>query len=160
MPLEDRDPAYLWDMLEAAQTLRELIAGYSVAAYLADRKTQLAVERAIEILGEATRRVSPTVQQAHPEIPWASIIAQRNVIAHEYGEIKQDYDRISRTHFPGSYFYPDQMSFANSDALFATGDLSAAIGREYKGQCEILCFGSHPSWEIVQARFMELRNLL
>jgi hypothetical protein len=55
-------------MLEAAQTLRELIAGLSVAAYLADRKTQLAVERAIEILGEAARRVSPTVQQAHPEI--------------------------------------------------------------------------------------------
>jgi hypothetical protein len=78
----------------------------------------------------------------------------------EYGEIKQDYDRISLTHFPGSYFYPDQMSFANSDAFFATGDLSAAIGREYEGQCEILCFGSHPSWEIVQARFMELRNLL
>ncbi|WP_256370380.1 nucleotidyl transferase AbiEii/AbiGii toxin family protein [Granulicella sp. S156] len=51
----------------------------------------------------------------------------------EYGEIKQDYDRISRTHFSGSYFYPDQMSFANSDALFATGDLSATIGREYKG---------------------------
>jgi glycine/D-amino acid oxidase-like deaminating enzyme len=78
----------------------------------------------------------------------------------EYGEIKQDYDRISRTHFPGSYFYPDQMSFANSDALFATGDLAAAIGREYEGQCEILCFDSHPSWEIVQARFIELRELL
>jgi uncharacterized protein with HEPN domain len=77
-------------MLEAAQTLRELIVGFSVAAYLADRKTQLAVERAIEILGEAARRVSPTVQQAHPEIPWAAIIAQRNVIAHEYGEIKQE----------------------------------------------------------------------
>jgi hypothetical protein len=42
----------------------------------------------------------------------------------------------------------------------STVDLSAAIGREYEGQCEILCFGSHPSWEIVQARFMELRNLL
>ena len=56
--------------------------------------------------------------------------------------------------------YPDQMSFANSDALFATGDLSVAIGREYKGQCETLCFGPHPSWEIVQARFMELRSLL
>ena len=78
----------------------------------------------------------------------------------EYGEIKQDYDRISRMYFPGSYFYPDQMSFANSDALFATGDLAAAIGREYKGQCEVLCFDSPPSWEIVQARFMELRNLL
>jgi hypothetical protein len=52
------------------------------------------------------------------------------------------------------------MSFANSDALFATGELSAAIGREYKGQCEILCFGPHPSWEIVQVGMMELRNLL
>jgi hypothetical protein len=57
----------------------------------------------------------------------------------EYGEIKQDYDRISRTHFPGSYFYPDQMSFANSDALFATGasakfSVSAPTrpGRSYK----------------------------
>jgi hypothetical protein len=78
----------------------------------------------------------------------------------EYGEIKQDYDLISRTHFPDSYFYPDQMSFANSDALFATGKLSSAIGNEYEGQCEVLCFGSHPSWDTVQARFLELRNLL
>lgn len=77
-------------MLEAAQTLRELVAGLTVATYLADRKTQLAVERSIEILGEAARRVSATVQQAHSEIPWAGIIAQRNVIAHEYGEIKQE----------------------------------------------------------------------
>ena len=46
----------------------------------------------------------------------------------EYLEIKQDYDRISRTHYLGSYFYPDQMSFANSDALFATGKPSAANG--------------------------------
>jgi uncharacterized protein with HEPN domain len=77
-------------MLEAAQILRELAAGLSEASYLADRKTQLAVERAIEILGEAARRVSPTFQQAHPEIPWTGIIGQRNVIAHEYGDIKQD----------------------------------------------------------------------
>jgi uncharacterized protein with HEPN domain len=90
LPLEDRDPAYLWDMLEAAQTLRELISGFSVVDYLADRKTQLAVERTIEILGEAARRVSSTLQQAHPEVPWVGIIAQRNVIAHEYGEIKQE----------------------------------------------------------------------
>jgi len=52
------------------------------------------------------------------------------------------------------------MSFANSDAPFATGDLSAAIGRKYEGQWDILCFGNHPSWEIVRARFLELQNLL
>jgi hypothetical protein len=52
------------------------------------------------------------------------------------------------------------MSFANSDALFAKGDLSSAIGREYEGQCQILCFGLHPSWATIQARFVELRELL
>lgn len=78
----------------------------------------------------------------------------------EYREIKQDYDLISRTHFPGSYFYPDQMSFANSDALFATGELASKIGREYEAPCEILCFGPRPAWDIVQARFTEVRSLL
>jgi hypothetical protein len=39
-------------MLEAAQTLRDLTAGLSVAGYLVNRKTQLAVERAIEILSK------------------------------------------------------------------------------------------------------------
>jgi len=78
----------------------------------------------------------------------------------EYSEIKQDYDLISRTHFSGSYFFPNEMSFANSDALFATGELAAAIGSEYTGQCEVLCFGSYPSWEVVQDRFLELRKLL
>jgi hypothetical protein len=78
----------------------------------------------------------------------------------EYGGIKRDYDLISRTHFPGSYFYPDQMSFANSDALFPKERLSSDIGGEYEGQCEVLCFGAYPSWGAVQARFIELRELL
>lgn len=78
----------------------------------------------------------------------------------EYGEIKQDYDLISRTHFPGSYFYPDKMSFANSDALFPSDKLLAEIGDAYEGQSEVLCFGAHPSWDAVQTRFSELRGLL
>jgi len=90
LPPEDRDLAYLWDMLDAAQTIRQLVAGFKVASYLQDRRTQLAVERGIEILGEAARRISPEFHQAHPEIPWSRVIAQRNVIAHEYGEIKQE----------------------------------------------------------------------
>jgi len=51
---------------------------------------QLAVEREVEIIGEAARRVSEPFREAHPEIPWQTIIAQRNVLAHEYGEIRQD----------------------------------------------------------------------
>lgn len=78
----------------------------------------------------------------------------------EYAAIKQDYDDISRASFSNSYFYPDQMSFVNSDALFPSGNLSATIGMEYEGQCQTLCFGPYPSWETIQARFDELRDIL
>ncbi len=90
MPPEDRDAAYLWDMLDAARTIQKFTVGVSLEDYLLDRKLQLAVERAIEIIGEAARLVSAELKARHPEITWRQIVAQRNVLAHDYGEIKQD----------------------------------------------------------------------
>ncbi|MBI4556430.1 MAG: DUF86 domain-containing protein [Candidatus Hydrogenedentes bacterium] len=55
---------------------------------------QLAIERQIEVVGEAAKRISEEFKLCHPEIPWSPIIAQRNVLAHEYGEIKQDRMRL------------------------------------------------------------------
>jgi hypothetical protein len=78
----------------------------------------------------------------------------------EYGAIKADYDQISKTHFPASYFFPDNMRFASSDALFPPSELAATIGAEYEGQCKMLCYGPYPTWAEVQARFLELRDLL
>ena len=51
--------------------------------------------RRIEIIGEAARHVSETFRARHPEIPWTQIIGQRNILAHEYGEILLD--RVWRT---------------------------------------------------------------
>jgi uncharacterized protein with HEPN domain len=90
MPLEARDAAYLWDIIETSKAVREFATGVKPHEYLADRKLQMAVERAIEIIGEAARRVSDSFKADHPEIPWRQIVAQRHVIAHEYGEIKQE----------------------------------------------------------------------
>ncbi len=87
---DQRDAAYIWDMLDAARTLYGFIRGIDFHNYSQDRKLQLAVERGLEIIGEAARRVSETYRQAHSTIPWQSIIAQRNVLAHEYGEVKQE----------------------------------------------------------------------
>jgi hypothetical protein len=78
----------------------------------------------------------------------------------EYAAIKTDYDQISRTHFSRSYFHPEGMSFARSDALFPPGDLAAAIGAEYEEQCRMLCYGPYPSWADIQTRLQELRDLL
>jgi predicted nucleotidyltransferase component of viral defense system len=78
----------------------------------------------------------------------------------EYAGIKSDYDEISRTHFSKSYFYPEEMSFARSEALFPSAELSAAIGAEYESQCRMLCYGPYPAWSEVLARFRELHPLL
>lgn len=43
-----------------------------------------AVCRNITIIGEASRRLSPDFHQAHPEIPWISIIGARNIVMHGY----------------------------------------------------------------------------
>jgi len=78
----------------------------------------------------------------------------------EYAAIKADYDRISREHFPQSYFHPEEMCFARSDALFPAAELAAVIGAEYEAQCQVLCYGPYPSWPEVEARFLDLRELL
>jgi len=89
LPIE-RDAAYLWDMLDSARTIQEFMAGMRFEEFLRDRKLQLAIERCVEIIGEASRRISDDFKNDHPEIPWGRILAQRNVLAHEYGEIKQE----------------------------------------------------------------------
>jgi len=78
----------------------------------------------------------------------------------EYGTIKADYDRISREHFEKSYVAPKGMSFANSDALFPSDDLRPVIATAFERQCRVLCFGPAPGWAEVEARLMELREIL
>jgi uncharacterized protein with HEPN domain len=87
---EDRDAAYLWDMLDAARAISEFTAGIDFAEYEKDRMRQLAVERCIEITGEAARRVSAAVKDKRPDIPWRSIIGARNILAHEYADVSLD----------------------------------------------------------------------
>lgn len=86
------DLAHLWDMLQAARIAHQLCEGVSEDRLLEDLRTRLALERALEIIGEAARRVSPRRRAQWAEIPWRGIIGFRNVLAHEYGEI--DYRRL------------------------------------------------------------------
>ena len=90
MQTEKHDPAYIWDMMDAAKTTLQLTEGVTLQQYLEDRKLQLAVERLIEIIGEAARNVTKTIKDLHPDIPWHKIVAQRHVLAHDYGDIRQE----------------------------------------------------------------------
>src|SRR5687768_17079790 len=82
-----RDVAWLADMLAAAQAVRAFVAGRSFEQYDADLFFRSAVERQVEIIGEAARGLSDAFKAAHPEIPWRPIMAQRHRLAHEYGDI-------------------------------------------------------------------------
>jgi hypothetical protein len=78
----------------------------------------------------------------------------------EYRAIQGDYDRISREHFELSYFFPEGMRFARSDALFPPAEIESALKSAYETQCRLLCYGPYPSWAEVRARFNRLRHLL
>ncbi len=92
------------------------------------------------------------------------LAAEAEVIAmlksEEYAAIKADYDQISRAYFSKSYFRPEDMRFANSNALFPPAELARLISAEVEGQCKVLCYGTFPSWVEIQARLFDLRELL
>jgi len=87
---ESRDPAYLWDMLDAASAISTFVAGRSFHDFQKDRMLRNAVERNLEIIGEAANRISENFQNSYPQIPWRNIIGQRNILIHEYGEVKNE----------------------------------------------------------------------
>ena len=95
MKPEARDGGYMWDMLDTARETRELMQGFTLEALLADARTRRALERTLEVLGEAASRVSAPTRDAHAHISWAKIIGQRNIIAHGYAVL--DYGRLFRT---------------------------------------------------------------
>ncbi len=93
--------ALLCDMLDAARRVVRFTARGDLESYRQDEMLRSAVERQIEIIGEAARRVSDGFRAAHPEVPWRPIIAQRNILAHDYGEIEDELVwRMATVHLP------------------------------------------------------------
>jgi uncharacterized protein with HEPN domain len=88
MPPEKRDDSHLWDMLDAAKAIQSFVAGRLLQDYLKDRMLRGAVERHLEIIGEAAGRISQEFRSVHPEIPWQKIVGLRNILIHEYGDIE------------------------------------------------------------------------
>jgi uncharacterized protein with HEPN domain len=90
MPHNDRDMAYLWDMRKYALEITDIIKGVPHAKFVENKTIRYAIERLLLIVGEAANRVSKGFQKKYPEVEWAQIIGLRNILAHEYGEVKTD----------------------------------------------------------------------
>jgi len=86
MPLRDsRGP--LRDILRSCELVATWIAGRSFEEFVADRMFQAAVEREIEIVSEASRRIADDLKTRRPDLPWRDIATVGNILRHKYGEI-------------------------------------------------------------------------
>lgn len=98
---EPDDAARVWDMLSHARKVVRLAEGQTQHDLFADESLRYAMERLIEIVGEAARKVSRSTQDQNPHIPWQKIVQQRHVMAHDYGDIRLDaLWRVVTIHIP------------------------------------------------------------
>ena len=58
--------------------------------YCQNKMMRLAVERLLEIIGQAAKEISEDFKEKHQDVPWRRIIGLRNILAHEYGEVKDE----------------------------------------------------------------------
>ena len=82
--------AYLWDIRQSARQIQRFVQGATRESFLGNEILQSAVARPLEIIGEASRKVSAETRAAHPEIPWSKMIGLRNLLIHQYFMINLD----------------------------------------------------------------------
>lgn len=79
-----RDMDYLQDMLEAIKRIIYYTQGFSFEQFMTDTKTQDAVVRNLEVIGEAVKKLSLTLREANPHIPWKAMAGMRDKVIHHY----------------------------------------------------------------------------
>ena len=77
----------LGQIQEAANRLQAICANQTLASLLADWKATAALERFIEILGEAVKRLPIDLRDRYPEVPWKEIAGTRDHLSHGYDEV-------------------------------------------------------------------------
>ena len=82
--MEKDSAIYVRHMLEAIANIEADIAGYDFERFRADRRTRQLVERNLEILSEASRRLPEELKVDEAHIPWRAIAGIGNVLRHDY----------------------------------------------------------------------------
>jgi uncharacterized protein with HEPN domain len=76
---------YMRAAYDCIQSIDEYIAGYDLEQFLKDKKTQDAVIRNLEVLGQTVKDFGiDDLKQDYPALPWSQVAGMRNIIAHEY----------------------------------------------------------------------------
>ena len=84
---EDRDAAFILDIITAARDIEGFVTNINLHEFQSDKMLRYAVERQLLVIGEAAKHLSEDFRSGVPSVPWSAIIGLRNILAHEYGEI-------------------------------------------------------------------------
>jgi uncharacterized protein with HEPN domain len=85
-----RDLGAVLDILLACRDIQDCTRGLSRQDFERNKTVRHAVVRCIEVIGEATKRISPAFRAAHPEIPWQAMAGMRDRLIHEYDRVDLD----------------------------------------------------------------------
>jgi uncharacterized protein with HEPN domain len=78
---------YLDDIRDSLRKAQAFVAGMTFDEFALDEKTNFAVVRALEIVGEATKRIPAEVKGRSPNLPWRDMAGMRDKLAHDYSGV-------------------------------------------------------------------------
>jgi uncharacterized protein with HEPN domain len=81
---------YLRDMRQYVSDIQTFTIGFDKSAFKADRKTQLAVIRAFEVIGEIAKRLPQSLLDQKADVDWRAVQGFRDILIHQYDNVDLD----------------------------------------------------------------------
>jgi uncharacterized protein with HEPN domain len=86
----ERDGLYLRLIAEAISDIQRRMSDADFTSFLRDRDEQALTAFRLSIIGENANKLSQELKSRHPDLPWAEMVAFRNIVSHEYHRVKPE----------------------------------------------------------------------
>jgi uncharacterized protein with HEPN domain len=84
------DKIYIEHILQSIDRIEAYLSGKDHQSFSDDFMTQDAVVRQLEIIGEATKRISKGLRNLNPLVPWSDMAGMRDILIHDYIDVDID----------------------------------------------------------------------